>query len=147
MSRRSPTDTKTRQPRRRTAEDRLTEALATLSQRDGARTSVLGATVTELCRLAAVSRNSLYRYHAGILTALRKLQCRAVPAARSRARKADEQLRAENVLLARHISSLAALVDHYYGAYRETSALLERRDRELAEVRRSLKVKPALVTS
>jgi hypothetical protein len=32
------------------------------------------------------------------------------------------------------LSKLTALVDHYYAAYRETRALLDRRDRQLAQV-------------
>lgn len=106
---------------------------------------MLNATVTELCRRAGVSRNALYRYHPDVLQDLRKLQCRALRAARSREASTDERM--QNALLSRHISSLVALVDHYYLAYREASALLARRERELAEVRRSLKMKPALVNS
>ena len=34
---------------------------------------------------------------------------------------------------------LAALVDHYFAAWQETRLQLERRDRELAEVRRARK--------
>jgi hypothetical protein len=37
---------------------------------------------------------------------------------------------------------LAALVDHYYCAYRESQGVLERRDRELSELRRRLDSKP-----
>jgi hypothetical protein len=40
------------------------------------------------------------------------------------------------------LSKLAALVDHYYAAYRETRALLDRRDRQLAELRRKLNSAP-----
>jgi hypothetical protein len=105
------------------------------------------ATVTELCRLAGVSRNSLYRYHTAILRALRKHQCRRPTAAESKARRSGEQRRIENVALREHISTLAALVDHYYAAHREASTLLERRDRELAELRRRLKLRPTLVKS
>jgi hypothetical protein len=129
--------------RRRTAKAQLTTALATLTQKDGDNQT---ATVVELCRLAGVSRNSLYRYHADILKALRKHQCRRPSAAQSEARKSDERRRIENIELRERISTLAALVDHHYAAYREASALLERRDRELAELRRRLKVKPTLVT-
>jgi transposase InsO family protein len=48
-------------------------------------------------------------------------------------------------LLQDQLFKLAALVDHYYAAYRETSALLERRDRQLAELRRKLGRAPALL--
>jgi hypothetical protein len=37
---------------------------------------------------------------------------------------------------------LAALIDHYYAASTELRALLERRDRELAELRRRLDERP-----
>jgi hypothetical protein len=36
----------------------------------------------------------------------------------------------------------ATLVDHYYSAYREANTLLQRRERELADLRRSLTSKP-----
>jgi hypothetical protein len=144
---RSPPKKTTRPPRRRTAQARLAKALATLIERDGSNPTALNATVTELCRLAGVSRNSLYRFHTDSLTALRKHQCRRPSAAQSKARKSDEQRRIENLALREHISSLAALVDHHYAAYREASTLLEYRDRELAELRRRLKIRPALAKS
>ncbi|HEX3845720.1 MAG TPA: hypothetical protein VHV80_15310, partial [Steroidobacteraceae bacterium] len=50
---------------------RLTRALATLTEPAQLRSRV---TVAELCRLADVSRNSLYRYHAPILAALHRHQ-------------------------------------------------------------------------
>lgn len=134
-------------PRRRTAEARLSKALATLTEPNGDNSAAQNATVTELCRLAGVSRNTLYRYHTAILKALRKYQCRRPGAAESKARKSDEQRRIENVSLREHISTLAALVDHHYAAYREASTLLERRDRELAELRRRLKLRPTLLKS
>jgi hypothetical protein len=55
--------------------------------------------------------------------------------------------RAENIGLRADIGKLSALVDHYYAAYRETASLLERRDRELAELRNKLKSCPALLPS
>jgi hypothetical protein len=55
--------------------------------------------------------------------------------------------RAENIGLRAYIAKLTALVDHYYAAYRETASLLERRDRELAEARNKLKLRPALLPS
>ncbi len=57
------------------------------------------------------------------------------------------QRRAENIGLRADIAKLAALVDHYYAAYLETASLLERRDRELAELRNKLKSRPALLPS
>jgi hypothetical protein len=138
-----PRTERTKSPsRRRTAKAQLANALATLIQKDGDNQT---ATVVELCRLAGVSRNSLYRYHADILKTLRKHQCRRPSAAQSKVRKSDERRRIENNELRERISTLAALIDHHYAAYREASALLERRDRELAELRRRLKLRPALV--
>jgi hypothetical protein len=94
-----------------------------------------------------VSRNSLYRFHTTILKALRKHQSGRPGVAESRARKSDEQRRIDNVALREHISTLVALVDHYYTAYQETSTLVERRDRELAQSRRRFKVRPTVVKS
>jgi hypothetical protein len=53
------------------------------------------------------------------------------------------QLRRENAQLREQLAKLAALVDHYYGAHRETQGLLERREREIAELRRKLDCTPA----
>jgi hypothetical protein len=139
------TEKTTRPPHRQTVDARLTKALATLIQRDGNDRTAQNATVTEMCRLAGVSRNSLYRYYVTILKALRKHQCRRPSAAQSKAHRSDEQRRIENLALREHISKLAALADHHYAAYREAAILLEHRDRELADLRRRLKIKPALV--
>jgi hypothetical protein len=92
--------------------------------------------------VAGVSRNSLYRYHAPILKALRDHQRHCPGFAHAKARKSAVQRRAENIGLRADIAKLAALVDHYYAAYRETASLLERRDRELAELRSKLKLAP-----
>jgi hypothetical protein len=100
--------------------------------------------VTELCRLPNVSRNSLYRYHAPILAALRQHQ--SPKSARAKTLHATDQRRRENLELRQRLAQLAALVDHYFAAHRETAALLARRERELAEVRGKLHLKPALLT-
>ena len=141
------TDTTTPSPQRRTAQARLTKALETLTQPRGDNRTAQNTTVTELCQLAGVSRNSLYRYHADILRALRKHQCRRPSAAQSRAVKSDEQRRIENIALREQLATLAALVDHYYAAQRDAATLLERRDKELGELRRRLKIRPTLVKS
>ncbi len=52
-------------------------------------------------------------------------------------------LRRENAQLREQLAKLAALVDHYYGAYREVCSRLERREREFAELRRKLDCAPA----
>jgi hypothetical protein len=147
MAGRSRTERTTPLSHRRTAQARLTKALATLTQPDGNNGAPQSATVTELCRLAGVSRNSLYRYHTDILKALRRHQCRRPSASDSKARRSDEQRRVENIALRERISQLAALVDHYHAAYREAATLIERRDRELAELRRRFKLKPIMVKS
>jgi hypothetical protein len=102
-------------------------------------------TAAELCRVAAVSRNSLYRYHKQVLQSLRDHQRRGPASAQRKARKAAEHQRSENRALRAKIEKLVALVDHYYGAYRETAGLLARRDREVADVRRQLGTKPLLL--
>jgi hypothetical protein len=119
------------------AADRLRNALATLTQRAPTDDAAPSATIAELCRLAAVSRNSLYRHHPAVLKALHQYQYERRADAQA-ATQISAQLRSENALLQQKLAKLAALVDHYYGAYRETRSLLERRDRELAELRRSL---------
>lgn len=123
----------------RDAARRLSDALEAL-RRQGAR-----ITAAELCRVAAVSRNSLYRYHAPILKSLHDHQRRGPAFAQRKARKTTERQRSENRDLRDKIGKLTALVDLYYGAYREAAGLLARRDRELAEVRRQLGTKPLLL--
>lgn len=122
------------------ARARLTHALATLTERTPVPSRV---TVAELCRLANVSRNSLYRYHAPILAALHRHQ--GPKSARTRGLRSAERHRSENAFLRDRITKLAALVDHYFAAYRETAALLARRERELAEVRGTLPLRPILL--
>jgi hypothetical protein len=95
--------------------------------------------------VANVSRNSLYRYHTPILKLLRERQKLGPRAAQHKARISGARQRAANHDLKEKIGKLAALVDHYYGAYHEAAKLLARRDRELAEVRRHLAAKPLLL--
>jgi hypothetical protein len=102
-------------------------------------------TVSELCRLAEVSRNTLYRYHAPILATLRHHQPRK--SSRTKGRRAAEHRRRENHILRERVSQLAALVDHYFAAYRETATLLERRERELAQLRKQLPPRLTVVSS
>ncbi len=94
-------------------------------------------TATALCEIANVSRNTLYRYHPNVLRDLHKLQRRQRPrAADSSARRASRQLREDNKLLWEQLAKVAAVVDHYFAAWQEASALLQRRERELADVRK-----------
>lgn len=92
-----------------------------------------------------MSRNSLYRYHATILKSLHDYQRAGPASALRKARKSAESQRSESRALREKIGKLAALVDHYHGAYREAAGLLARRDRELAELRRQLGTKPLLL--
>jgi hypothetical protein len=124
----------------RSAADRLRTALDTLIRPQGP-SAVRNATVTELCRRADISRHSLYRYHADILEQLRTYQQRQNPAQLACA-DAYTTLHAQILALRVQRSKLVALVDHYYLAFRESSALLARRERELAEMRRSAKSFP-----
>jgi hypothetical protein len=141
-----PRNERTKRPTRRgMAHMRLTQALETLTKPNQRPTRP--ATVAELCRLAKVSRNSLYRYHTPILQALRKHHPRGPKSAQAKAKKSAEQRRTENVALREDISKLAALVDHYYTAFQESRVLLERRDRELAELRRGLNSRPVPLLS
>jgi hypothetical protein len=118
--------------------ERLKQALATLTGSDRPDR----VTVSALCQLADVSRNSLYRYHTDILRTLRQHQRSSDSGVTIRHRPAGDQ-QAELVTLRHQTAKLAALVDHYYCAYREAQALLSRREQELAELRRRLDSKPA----
>jgi integrase len=124
---------------------RLAHALDVLTHRQPSGSEPYRATVAELCRIAGVSRNSLYRYHTGILKTLRKIQSRRVARKDFDDGRIRQPLRTENARLRGQMIKLVALVDHYYAAYRETAALLARR--ELAELRCKLHLKPALLTA
>ena len=139
MPRKSRVDRSPSSPRG-TARARLTRALAELTEQASMPSRV---TVAELCRLADVSRNSLYRYHAPILAALR--QHYGPKSARTRAHRSAERHRRKNAELRERLAKLVALVDHYFAAYREAASLLKRRDRELAELRGRLNSQPAII--
>ena len=130
----------------RSGADRLWHALATLlDSDDGSGRAVRAVTVAHLGRLAGVSRNSLYRYHidaAAVIKALRKYQRRRGFGDEPNIAGNRDWLRNENALLRKNIAKLAALADHYYLAYQETAALCQRRERELAEIRRSFDARP-----
>jgi hypothetical protein len=63
-------------------------------------------------------------------------------ARKTRADRPTLTLHRENAQLRARLAKLAALVDHYYGAYQEAHRLLERREQELAQIRRGLDSKP-----
>ena len=129
----------------RAAADRLKAALAALTRQGIGSDQHEGVTVAALCRLATVSRNSLYRYHPDVLQALRQHQQQRRSPDKSQINRTTQHLQDENASLREQVAKLAALVDHYYAAYRESRTLLERRERELAELRRSLNSKPLVL--
>jgi AcrR family transcriptional regulator len=114
----------------KSAKDRIAEAFSTI-------TSVVSGsaprpTISTLCRLAGVSRNTLYRYYPDIAKAVRHFGGRNGKRARI-ARLAA--LRSELSLLRGQLARLATLADHYHAAAEEQRALVARRDRELAALR------------
>lgn len=121
---------------------RLTKALDLLKRRKSGDATHQGATISELCRLAGVSRNAVYRYHPRVLAELRRQEGRSP---HSLGQWAMSSRGPDQAQLQDQLSKLAALVDHYYAAYRETRALLDRRDRQLAELRRKLNIAPVVV--
>lgn len=119
---------------------RLRDALLRMTADD----SDVPPTVKALCESAGVSRTALYRYHPDILIEVQRLQVR-------RQRRPNpsmlelQQLRADNQNLRQELCMVAALVDHYFAAWQECQTLVDRRDRELAELRRGLADKPVLL--
>ena len=112
---------------------RIEEALASIG-------SAERANVAAVCRQAGVSRTALYRFYPEVIQRIRQLRHTHRPTATDATTIRD--LRAELTqahTLTRH---LTALVDHYAAACREAHELLARRDRELAELRRSRRSSP-----
>lgn len=126
------------EPAAATAAQRLRRALQELASREGAGVP----TATALCELAGVSRNALYRYHVDVLGELHLLQHRLHQRG-ANPRQTLQQLRSENEKLQSQVRKLAALVDHYFAAWQEASSMLQRRERELSNLRRG--VKPRIV--
>jgi AcrR family transcriptional regulator len=118
----------------RSVAERIKEALLDLEDRITAHPSER-VTVASLCRRAGISRNTLYLFYPDALTAIRKLQDR------TRQNVTDgvqlRHLRAELARANSLIEHLSALADHYARAYQEAQELISRRERELAELRRS----------
>lgn len=129
------------EPSEKTTRKRLQEALSELNRRQSSDRTSATPTATELCRIAGVSRNALYRYHPDVLHELHKSQRKY--SRRPGPAKLDlVKLREENHALREQMGKLAALVDHYYAAWHDSSTLLERREREIAHLLRNSKVKP-----
>lgn len=126
--------------------ERLREALATMVRQQGSDPSPRALTATTLCELAGISRNALYRYHPDAVQALHAAQQKYRPRLDGDTRAA-RRLRQDNAALREQLAKMAALVDHYFAVWQETRLLLERRDRELAELRRDAKVRVASIAS
>jgi hypothetical protein len=122
---------------KRSARERLQEALLELNRHRAADGSAPALTAKALCELAGVSRNALYKYHPAVLHELHKLQ-RRQHREPSPARQDLQRLRNDNENLRNQAAKLAALVDHYFAAWQEASTQLARRERELAELRRNI---------
>lgn len=119
---------------------RLQETLATMVRQQGSGASPPALTATTLCELAGISRNALYRYHPDVVQALHAAQQKHRPRLDGD-RRAARQLRQDNAALREQLAKMAALVDHYFAAWQETRLLLQRRDLELADLRRGAKAR------
>ncbi len=119
---------------------RLLETLATMVRQQGNGASPPALTATSLCELAGISRNALYRYHPDVVQALHAAQQKHSPRLDGD-RRAARQLRQDNAALREQLAKMAALVDHYFAAWQETRLLLQRREREVAELRSDAKVR------
>ena len=97
-------------------------------------------TASALCENAGISRNALYRYHPDALHELHKLQHQRHREP-SPAKRRLQQLRNDNDALQLQVGQLVALVDHYFAAWQEASALLKRRENELSDLRKASKSK------
>jgi hypothetical protein len=106
---------------------RLTAALSTLTKE--VKSTQLPPTVTNLCRLARVSRNTLYRFYPEIAVDVRYLRRRRTRGPKGRA-TVIRTLRSEIHALRTQVTRLAALVDHYHAAAEELRSQLERRERK-----------------
>ena len=130
------TVTKPRRPSKsasKPVQQRLLEALATLS--DPSAGSLHRPTIATLCRLADVSRNTLYRYYPDIAERVRRVR-RRHGGGRSARENVIKGLRSELAGLCGQLAKLATLVDHYFAAAAEQRALVANRDRELAALKR-----------
>ncbi|MBL8303510.1 MAG: hypothetical protein JNM26_12135 [Ideonella sp.] len=119
---------------------RLLETLATMVRQQSSGASPPALTATTLCERADISRNALYRYHPDVVQALHAAQQQHRPRPDGD-RRAAQQLRQDNAALREQLAKMAALVDHYFAAWQETRLLLQRCDREVAELRSDAKVR------
>lgn len=114
--------------------ERIAAALARASERFATHPSER-PTIAALSRSAGVSRNTLYRFYPEALATIRQWRARSPESATEHAR--IRHLRAELTRASTLVQHLSALLDHYARAYQEAQDLLSRRERELAELRRS----------
>ena len=114
-------------------QQRLAQALATLT--DPSVPSPPRPTIATLCRLAGVSRNTLYRYYPDIAERVRRVRRRYGDGRIARVSEI-KRLRAEVAELRGQLSKLVTLADHYFAAAEEQRALVAHRDRELAALQR-----------
>lgn len=126
----------------RPAQHRLAEALSTLTATPS---HSFRPTISTLCRLASVSRNTLYRYYPDVAESVRRLRYRGGAPQRSAQRNSLRALRAEVATLRSQLAKLATLADHYYAAAEEQRTLLAHRDRELATLRSRLSPAPTRI--
>ncbi len=138
MGTRKTTETRRHSAASAPAADRLRDALAEMIRQQALETSPTALSATTLCQFADVSRNALYRYHPDVLLALQRAQLRR-GGQHAPAKREVAQVRGENDVLREQVTKLAALVDHYYAAWKEISTLLARRERELSDLRRNIK--------
>jgi AcrR family transcriptional regulator len=117
----------------KSGKQRVAEAFATITSM--ASGSAPRPTISALCGLAGVSRNTLYRYYPDIAKAIRRLGGRNGKPAQLARQKVLAALRSEVSLLRGQVAQMAALADHYYALAEEQRALVARRDRELASLR------------
>ena len=114
----------------RSIKSRLTEALSTLTSATPRASRRI--TVSSLCRVAGVSRNTVYRYYPDIAEAVRRLSRRRGARHRSAQQNTLRALRSELATLHAQLVKLATLADHYHTEAEELRALLVRRDRDMA---------------
>ena len=114
----------------RSTKSRLTAALSSLASAIPPASHRI--TVSSLCRVAGVSRNTVYRYYPDVAEAARRLNHRRGARRRSAQQNTLRALRSELVVLRVQLTKLATLADHYHTEAEELRALLARRDRDLA---------------
>jgi AcrR family transcriptional regulator len=114
----------------RSIKSRLTDALSTLTSEIPPAAHRI--TVSSLCRLAGVSRNTVYRYYPDIAEAARRLNRRRGARRRSAQQNTLRALRTDLAMLRAQLAKLATLADHYHTEAEQLRALLARRDRDLA---------------